>query len=573
MSKQFIEAQYNKNLLEKAVRQERQLSYFTRSSMQEDYLTSEYLETWAERNYQSNDYFLNYVKSIFKISNFLTFFKYLRKPLPSAKLINNKIAPQLRRVFNAENAEFKYVVDGQEDIDFVKLLNIKDFEQEIFGRMLFNHNSLVVSDIIGNNPYRYFIDIKDVRSVTKTIQGQISAIAFKGSLEFEGEEIDGFIYIDNTVYSFIDKLYNTVRTVEHNLGHCPVHFISPKVVGSEWVLRESIFTYIREELEEYTFLKTLQKMTEPNGAIPIVTKLDVDIIEDGNDIDSSTEMGSNDIMSSQRAGIKSTNPPKSSSILQAGSVFDVPLIEKDGGGIDMEAVKNFVNFHYLPVESMNYLKTRISEIEDSIVHTVIGGIIDGLKEGSKNEMQVEESLTVLQNTLIYFADSFNYIRKNSDRDMLMLRYGQAVREVSIFYGSDFFLDTESMLYKNLDIAQNSIERKNILVRINQNRYKGNENKINRQKILYDLIPYISDKDFEVSISAKMVDEITFLYQTRFNYWISQFESKYGDIVTFYVSLSIEKAQKLILINNLIKEIIISERNDTHNNQDKEGVQP
>lgn len=573
MSKQFIEAQYNKNLLEKAVRQERQLSYFTRSSMQEDYLTSEYLETWAERNYQSNDYFLNYVKSIFKISNFLTFFKYLRKPLPSAKLINNKIAPQLRRVFNAENAEFKYVVDGQEDIDFVKLLNIKDFEQEIFGRMLFNHNSLVVSDIIGNNPYRYFIDIKDVRSVTKTIQGQISAIAFKGSLEFEGEEIDGFIYIDNTVYSFIDKLYNTVRTVEHNLGHCPVHFISPKVVGSEWVLRESIFTYIREELEEYTFLKTLQKMTEPNGAIPIVTKLDVDIIEDGNDIDSSTEMGSNDIMSSQRAGIKSTNPPKSSSILQAGSVFDVPLIEKDGGGIDMEAVKNFVNFHYLPVESMNYLKTRISEIEDSIVHTVIGGIINGLKEGSKNEMQVEESLTVLQNTLIYFADSFNYIRKNSDRDMLMLRYGQAVREVSIFYGSDFFLDTESMLYKNLDIAQNSIERKNILVRINQNRYKGNENKINRQKILYDLIPYISDKDFEVSISAKMVDEITFLYQTRFNYWISQFESKYGDIVTFYVSLSIEKAQKLILINNLIKEIIISERNDTHNNQDKEGVQP
>lgn len=566
MSKQFIEAQYNSNLISKAVKQERQLSYFTRSSMQEDYLTSEYLEAWAERNYQSHDYFLNYVKSVFKTTNFLTFFKYLRKPLPSAKLINNKIAPQLRRVFNAENSEFKYVVDGQEDVDFSKMLDIKDFEQEIFGRMLFNHNSLVVSDIIDNTPYRYFVDIKDVKSISKTNRGQIKGVAFVGSIEQEGEELGGYIYIDDIKYSFFDKEFNEIKSVEHGLGHCPVHFISPKVVGSEWVLRESIFTYVREELEEYTFLKTLQKMTEPNGAIPIVTQLDVDIIEEGgSDIDSETEMGSSDVMSSQRAALNSTNPPKADSLLQAGTVFKVPLVEKDGGGIDMDAVKNFVNFHYLPVESMNYLKSRILEVEDSIVHTIIGGIINGLKEGSKNEMQVEESLTVLQNTLIYFADSFNYIRKNSDKDMLMLRYGSAVREVSIFYGSDFFLDTESMLYKNLEIAQNSIERKNILVRINQNRYKGNDNKINRQKILYDLIPYISDKDFEISITGEMVDELTFAYQTRFNYWISQFEATYGDIVTFYTSLTESKAQKLILINNLIKEIIISERNDTRNN--------
>jgi len=553
MSKEFIENQYNKKYLHKAAMQEKQLAYFTMSDMQENYLTSEYLNTWAERKYQTHDYFLNFVKSVFKTDNFLSFFRFLRKPLPSSKLINNKIAPQLRRVFNAENSEFKYIVDGAEDVDFYKLLDIKQFEQELFGRMLFKHNSLVVSDMIDGNPYRYFIDIDEVKSIEKTYDGKIKAIAFKG--EVEGIDEDGYIYIDDTKYSFFDKEFNEYNVVEHNLGHCPVHFISPKIIGEGWAVRESIFTYIREELEEYTFLKTLQKMTEPNGAIPIVTQLDIEI-EDSKDIDGNEdEPPSNDMMSSQRAEIQSTNPQSGDSMLQAGSIYKVPVIDKEDGSIDMETVKNLINFHYLPVEAMNYLRERIKEIEHSIIYTIVGGIIDGLKEGSKNELQVEESLSVLQNTLIYFADSFNYIRKLSDYDMLKLKYGERVREISIFYGSDFFLDTESMLYANLGKSNNPIERKNILIRINENRYRGNENKLNRQKILYDLLPYISDDEFETALNAGKVSDEVFELQTRFNYWISQFEAKYGDIVAFYQMFENERPERLATINNLLSDLI------------------
>ncbi len=551
MSKEFIEDQHNRKYLSKAVRQEKQLAYFTMSDMQETYLTSEYLNTWAERKYQTHDYFLNFVKSVFKTDNFLSFFKYLRKPLPSSKLINNKIAPQLRRVFNAENSEFKYIVDGAEDVDFYKLLNIKQFEQELFGRMLFKHNSLVISDMLEGKPYRYFIDIDEVKSIQKTYDGKIKAIAFKG--EVEGIEEDGYIYIDDEKYSFFDKEYNEHNVVEHNLGHCPVHFISPKIIGEGWAVRESIFTYIREELEEYTFLKTLQKMTEPNGAIPIVTQLDIEIEQD-KDIDGD-EPSSNDMMSSQRAGIQSTNPQGGDPMLQAGSIYKVPVIDKEDGSIDIDVVKNLINFHYLPVEAMNYLRERIKEIEHSIIYTIVGGIIDGLKEGSKNELQIEESLSVLQNTLIYFADSFNYIRKLSDYDMLKLKYGDRVREISIFYGSDFFLDSESILYRNLERSKNPIERKSILIRINENRYRGNESKLNRQKILYDLIPYISDEEFEIALNAGKVSDEVFEFQTRFNYWISQFEAKYGDIVAFYQMFDNERPERLAIINNLLNDII------------------
>ena len=139
--------------------------------------------------------------------------------------------------------------------------------------------------------------------------------------------------------------------------------------------------------------------------------------------------------------------------------------------------------------------------------------------------------------------------------MLRLKYGDRVREISIFYGSDFFLDTESMLYANLERSKNPIERKSILIRINENRYRGNESKLNRQKILYDIIPYISDQEFEIALNAGRVSNETFELQTRFNYWISQFEALYGDIVSFYQMFDAENAQRLATINNLLTDII------------------
>ncbi len=148
-----------------ATEQEKQLSYFLDSQLQDTRLSQEYLDQWTNRQYQTNDYFLNWVNLIFKTENFLSFFKYLRYPLASTKLIKNKIEPQLRRVFNAEDADFKYDVSGVEDADFIGDLQIKKFNKDIFEKLLYSHNSILVEDlepIEANKPFRFFVDIKDV---------------------------------------------------------------------------------------------------------------------------------------------------------------------------------------------------------------------------------------------------------------------------------------------------------------------------------------------------------------------------------------------------------------------------
>jgi len=159
--------------------------------------------------------------------------------------------------------------------------------------------------------------------------------------------------------------------------------------------------------------------------------------------------------------------------------------------------------------------------------------------------------------LTQLSHDLSRIRRLADIDFLSLKYGPGrVNEVTTFYGSDWFLETESELFTNFREAPNTIERKNIILRINKSKYKNNAEKLSRQVILYNLMPYLSDKDFDVAIAQKAVDPATFQYQTRFNYWIQQFEALYGDIVVFFNDIDTEtNAIKFTVINNLILKLI------------------
>jgi len=552
MSKEFIESGYNKASLNDAAIQQEQLLYFTTSKLEDNRIDINYLQSWANSKYQTNDYFLNWIKSIFKTENFLSFYKYLRYPLPSAKIIRNKIEPQLKRVFNAEDSEFKYDVRGKSESDFIEDLNTKQFNKDIFYQLLYYYNSLLVTELDSekeNQPYQYFLNIKEVVSLDyKKGKYPIKRIAFKGAIVIEEKKINGYIYIDSNVYAFYDSDKKLIIEKPHDLGHTPVHFISDSPFLEDNIIQESLFTFIREELEEYVFLKTLQKMTDSNGAFPVITKIEAEVITE--DIKGeNNEPTSDTIMGSQRATIYNQNTT-SSGDMQPGTVHEVPIsaITDNEGNINTDAVKNYLNLFYIPVDILEYINKRIGEIERSMVSTIVGDVLES-NEAAKNRDQIAKSISILENTLCSFAETLNRIRKLRDTDWLGLRYGiNLVQQVFIHYGTDFFLDSQTQLFEDLEKAPNQLERKNIIVRINQNRYKNNPEILTRQKILYDLIPYVSDKDFTL---AGDIDPTIKDYQLRFNYWISQFEAIYGNIVEYYKNMETDNYTRLVIINKLI----------------------
>lgn len=561
MSKEFIEKKYNSIALNDAVRQQKQLTYFTTSNVQED-IRADYFEQYVDRKYYTNDVFLNYVKQVLKTDNFKSFLKYYRKPNPASKLINTRIKEPLSRVFFSEDSYFNYVINGEYVEHPIELED--DFEEKLFNAVFYSYNDVIVHDLSDvNKPYRCFVSIDKVVSIK--VEGKyIKKIAYCAETEINDEKVYGYAYIDDEKYEFYDKDYNLVISTLHDYELCPATFVVDDrfyPVGDEndpqGVVKKSFFSYLRSELEEYTFLKTLQKLTDSNGAFPIVTKVETkEISQEGEDFDAlnGEPMSVLQLGSQASKEARSTAGSGGNSQLQPGTVISVPAVEKADGSIDVELSKNFFKFHYTPVEILEFINKRIKETEQDIIVSAIGDYSEK-NDVSMTELQAKQGYVSREDKLRWLSSVMSFSRQNSDRMMLSLAYGKDNVKADIFYGSDFFLETQDKLYEMFKMSPNAIERKNILIRLSQRRNLFNREKSKREVILYKLMPYASDKDFELAISQGLVDETTFKLQTQFSYWIALFEANYGNIVSFWNSMNTKESEKIILLNNLITNFI------------------
>jgi hypothetical protein len=553
MSIHFIKNKVGSEGIKTAKKQQAQLAYFTQSSVQQD-ITIEYLEAWANRKFVGEDSFLNWVKSIFRTDNFLTFFKYLRFPVPSSKLVNTNIKDPLGRVFFAEDSFFDYTING-EKVETPDFLDPKGFTEHMFDSLLFRHNDILIHDVKGvNEPFRHLVSINNVVALNSH-QGTIKEVAYSGSVIIKDKIIEGIVALDSENYMFFeDAEKEPILIVPHDLGVCPADYISKEAFGENDIVRKSIFSYTREELEEYTFLKTLQKMTEPNGAIPVVTMLDANQ-KKTEDVKGSSdkEPMSPNLIGGQKAQVVS-GVNGSNSLLQTGSEIKVPIVKKTDGSIDMDVARDFLNFFHAPVESLTYIDDRLKDIKQNIIASVVGSHTE-VSESAKNELQISQGYISKQDVLRQISAQLTRIRKRSDWKMLALKHGKDAITVDVFFGSDFFLETQEDLYDLFNKAPNPIEKKSLLNKIAKNRSRFNVDRGQREIILNSLLPYASDSDFDKATARGIVDNTTFQYQTRFNYWIGAFEASFGDILEFWKMMEGTNSEKLILINKLIIDII------------------
>lgn len=552
MSIEFIRERIGSAELAKARKQQKQLRFFTKSSVQDD-ITIEYLNQWAMRKYAVNEDFLNWVKTIFREDNFLTFYKYYRTPGPSSGLINDIIKPALSRVFYSDDSYFHYTVRG-ERVDEPEYLECDEFNKKMFNALLFRFNDILIHDLKDvNKPHRFLIDIDDVIALDSH-ESEIKRIAYSSCFEDEnGNKIFGYTYMDDKVYAFYDKDVDReepIYMVEHDLGECPADYIPEEAFNDEDIVRQGLFSHVKEKIEEYDFLKTLQKLTEPNQAFPVIATFKS---QDGKSKDEDFQDDDSDFPLSTGKVPKTKGSPT-----QAGGIAEVSItdLKDDEGRINMDILKNMFTYFHAPVEVLEFMNKRVTQIHNDIIVQLLGDFKQK-NEDARNELDVKSGYVSMEDRLRIVSSQLSRISNRSNYKMLALAYGKDNVSVDNFFGSDFFLATESELYDMFSLSPNVLERKHILKKLTSTRNKFNPEKAKRDKILYDLIPFISDKDFNASIDR--IDNTTFLYQTRFEYWIAKFESEFGDIVEFWDGLkddSITKSYQNSEIINLINNFII-----------------
>lgn len=547
---EFVKQRVGSSDLAIAVRQQEQLSYFTESTIQED-LPSDYFDKYDNRNSTSSDGFLNYAKSVFRTDNYVTFAKYLRTPIISSELVDNRIRPDLERVFHSENSYFNYTIRG-ESFSSIDELDSAKFDKSLFNALLFNHNDIVVTvmqDV--NKPKRQIIDIRNVVALDSS-DSVIHQIAY--SAIFNNQK--GFMYMDAFQYAFYDEKFDLVLAVPHDLGETPADYISNEAFSKDSdIIRKSIFSKSIRRMEDYVFLDVMLKMTIPNGVIPVTTILETKIKEDRPDT-KGQEKG--EPMSAARVGGQSASIGKeitpSKNLSQAGTTIVVPVNKNtETGAVNMDMVKDFIHHHHMPIEPLKFIKERIGDQERSIVVSIVGDFSEG-NESAMNELQVGKGYKSKEDRLRDVSIALTVIRKASDRKTLALQHGKDNVTVDLFFGSDFFTETQKELNELFQTAANPIEREDILIKSSMNKNRFNPDKQKRTALLYKLIPYAAQLDFDTA-NLRGLDNTTFQYQTRFSYWISQFESKFGSIVEFAQGIEREENERISIINLLIIDII------------------
>jgi len=474
---EFIKKGYGKDQLEKAARQQNQLQYLTVSEIQES-ISEDYVEKLASSNYTGDDPLLEWVYALFKKDNFKSFYKYLRFPLASSRLCQDEIEKSMERVFFSDDSFKKYVVNGEE-IQAPEFLREDDFLKEVFYDSIYRFNDVIIHDLEDiNEPYRKLICIDDVVSV-KTKHNKIKKIAYRCTWDYKGQDVDGHVFLDDELMAFYpnDKYNLEPLIVEHDIDRCPATFVGARPFNqNEPIVRQSIFSRVRSLLEEYVFLNTLRLMSDANGAFPIVVKLAAQSVDEEDNVN--TEFDQEPMSSSSYSGHKQ-KPAESD--LQAGSVHEVPLIEKQDGSIDTTVVEKYINFFRTPVDSLKYIDERIKATEKEIIKTVVGDYTEA-NEGAKNEMQVSKSYIAKQDRLRSFGTQMSYAVKESDDIMLKLAYGEDV-SVDFSMGTDFFIETQEDLFNLFKNAPNPVEKNHILYRLARVRGKTNEPRMNRDMLL------------------------------------------------------------------------------------------
>jgi hypothetical protein len=557
LSEEFIKKGVNTEGIHKARRQQRDILYFVESEIQED-VRQEQVEAWAERNFNTDISFIEYIKLVLKTDNFMSVFKQIRFPLVSAQLVNDKIKPDIQRVFHAEDSYSKYTVSNK-SVEQPIELNSTDFNEQLFDALFFRFNDIVITDIeTTNSPRRKIIPIDNVVS----IEGEgniINKVGYSANLN----GVDGSVYIDDKMFAFYpkDEKLEYIE-VPHDLGRCPADFISNKSFNN-FVVRKSIFSYVKTYMEDFVFLSAMRKMLDINGSIPSVTILKSN---EGKKAKTQDLKGSSDkqpmaseTFGGQSASKKTNADPNQLSPQEAGAKTTIPVNYKNDGSIDTNYVQDFIKYNYAPVDILKFVDERIEKLEKKIVSSIVGNYSE-MNKAAVNEQQVNQSTVSMEDRLRDVSKCMSRVVERTDYNFLGLKYGTNGISVDVSFGTDFFLATAGEIYDLINKAPNPIEARNLLGQLAKSKGQSNQEKAKRDEILYKLLPYVTAANFKDAVDNNAVGEITFQYYTRFTHWIDIFEATHDDIYQFWLMLDNDGASdsaKLVEINNLIIQIIKS----------------
>jgi len=507
---------------------------------------------------------LSWVESFLTRDKYKRFCQLLRLPVVSLE-ITQDIYQEYFRIFEGQNPFFNYEFNNPDNSEAFKTYlkkGLKDFNffKTIgFEQLKYSINSILVVDMPSDgegNPYYYFIDVSKVVDVKSDKNGTIHHLIFqvdsKTVAVYDSEayriyKVDGTKIIGEPIVENF-----------HGLGYCPAsYFWNKNLKGSNTIEKKSPITDVLGRLDKYLIEDTFKEYADLYGTFPIITTYEELCNFEGCDngfISEDFPLIENGIETIQTRRTKCPSCSDSEEI-GPGTIFEIPVPQTT----DDPNLTNPVSIISPDTKSLEYVKQKLVEYADKIREVTIGTRGRVLDENQVNETQIFGSFESRQNILLSIASSFEAIHKFANDTVARLMFGDSFISSTVYYGDQFFLKSVDNLQSEYEKAKSSGEPDEeidqIYRQILATKYKGNDERIERAWILYNLNP---EPHKTVEQSRKLVDfsamdQTDFVIKSRFNNFIARFEREQTNVLDFGRELDFDV--KIATIYDILKTYI------------------
>lgn len=548
----LIEKRPKKQLLQNAERHQNKLKLHGETEIESIRTNPAYVEL------------LSWVESFLTRDKYKRFCQLLRLPVVSLE-ITQDIFQEYFRIFEGQNPFFNYEFNNPDNSEAFKTYlkkGLKDFNffKTIgFEQLKYSINSILVVDMPSDgegNPYYYFIDVSKVVDVKSDKNGTIHHLIFqvdsKTVAVYDSEayriyKVDGTKIIGEPIVENF-----------HGLGYCPAsYFWNKNLKGSNTIEKKSPITDVLGRLDKYLIEDTFKEYADLYGTFPIITTYEELCNFEGCDngfISEDFTLIENGIETIQTRRTKCPSCSDSEEI-GPGTIFEIPVPQTT----EDPNLTNPVSIISPDTKSLEYVKQKLVEYADKIREVTIGTRGRVLDEKQVNETQIFGSFESRQNILLSIASSFEAIHKFANDTVARLMFGDSFISSTVYYGDQFFLKSVDNLQSEYEKAKSSGEPDEeidqIYRQILATKYKGNDERIERAWILYNLNP---EPHKTVEQSRKLVDfgamnQIDFVIKSRFNNFIARFEREQTNVLDFGRELDFDV--KIATIYDILKTYI------------------
>ena len=533
-AKEKIQNPTNSGLIDDVVRYESALKVFT--------------ETMTENELANEIYFSELLHKIKTRSEkkYDRVYQFMRFPLPIVH-ISESILDDFYKIFDGKNRYFNITstIDVSRLKDWTKANKPIKWVEKTAKTVFKNKPStiIIVDTNETGNPYYFTIDTSRLIDIKfKDNSGTIEYITFIHSISENGNQ-NIALYNDVKFYVFEKDAKSgeltLIKEKENHLGYCPAKmFISDKINQKNLFKRKSLFSNAISKMEDWTIFDVFRNYVDHYAPFPVtetpIKKCPNPKCQNGFERE--------EIITNKALGTKEIKWHECP-VCKGGQELQVLVGPGTNIGIKLNTDKTKEDgsgkfkMHFPDTDKMDYVPKKLDNLELEIRYKTVG-VSQIMTKEAINKLQVKGSFQSMENVLLHN-------KKQLDENYIFLiqtaggyLYPKAQIKVEADFGTEFYLISEEELQKRFEKAKEiGLPHSELILiykQLIETKYKGNQNKINRQYMLLQLdeFPLYSSEECIEMFGKGVITSEELNFKINFYKFVQKFETDNIDIAEF-----------------------------------------